>query len=223
MPKNENAAQICPSCSTWAKHPYLQFKQNQMSDIEKMAMAASIGTAAVWGGSPPKDLFRRKSTKKEIWNYRPSVAIPRHLAVTRWPESQPRYDPSTRRESSGEYLFNQDEDIFNIPGNMQSYFPPQLIRLTDMDREIRDDDRHPINKTGRMGLVPICITCNTKGLVRDAEGDIVMCKTDAANTVAMGKGQGEWDRLCDKNICFCPFWKKGQSVQTWVYPDEVSL
>ncbi|KAF2654440.1 hypothetical protein K491DRAFT_693863 [Lophiostoma macrostomum CBS 122681] len=223
IPKNKNDAQFCVHCSTWVKHPYLQFKQDEMSDIEKMAMAASIGTAAVWGGSPPRDLFRRKSSKKEAWKYRPSVAIPRYLAVSRWPETQPRYDTSTRRESSGEYLFNQEEDVFNVGGNHQSYFPPQLIRLTDMDRDIRDDDRHPINKAGRMGLIPVCITCNTKGLVRDAEGDIVMCKTEAANTVAMGKGTGEWDRLCDTFTCRCPFFRKGQSLQTWVHPDEVSF
>jgi hypothetical protein len=120
---------------------------------------------------------------------------------------------------TGRYLMERDasgELLFNHMGNYHTYYPPHMIRLQPHDFQIIRDDNHPINKAGRMGLELRCGGCGTMGVVRDAEGDLVMCGVDWANTAGCGYGREQWWGSGQPDRCQCLTITGRQPKPQWV-------
>jgi hypothetical protein len=206
-----NDRNFCTVCQTWTRHPYASVRKDSKVELLKELRK----TLESFGGITS---FKKKQQIVDLYKFRPSIALPAHLALERWPDIQPKYsDGGTVPEGSDTTLFDH-KDIFNKSGNVQTYFPPFLIRLTQQDREIRDNDSWPINRAGRMGLVLECVACGTTGIVRDAEGDLVMCGSDAACTVGCGYGLSEWWGTSYRDRCRCLTITGRESRPEWVAP-----
>lgn len=222
-PASEHEHKVCPSCMALTRHPFVEHRRVGLSETDKMYLLLAAGRnggdmnlegiRSILGGNVSKDYL------KGWGKIRPSVALPRHIAVERWPSHQPRYDLNLRRATNYEPIFNQNVDVFNFPGNNQSYFPPTLFRLTEKMRAERDEDEHPINQAGRLGRARVCRSCKTRAFVMDAEGDLVMCNAEAPTTVGMGTGKIVWDRVGDWGVCRCSILLPGYAEHAWIAPN----
>jgi hypothetical protein len=198
-----NDRNFCTSCREWMRHPYQTDK------------AIADGSTTLEILKTVKEMFELNSDgKKDLKQFKkhrgPSCALPKELAVDLWPEEQPKYDDLgtvPEWETEDRTLFKRSatsgEIWFNKPGNFQNYFPPILIKLTKQDIAIRDDHTMPINRAGYLNQVLTCLQCGTVGVVRDAEGDLVMTGVDSSCTVGCGYGVPEWSGTYHKDKCKC--------------------
>ncbi|KAF2871584.1 hypothetical protein BDV95DRAFT_43945 [Massariosphaeria phaeospora] len=181
---------ICPRCATVNRHPS-ERKNSQVQLIESIFS----GLQGMYGdGGLAPNRFKRKR-KSQLYEAtpdqfkRPSVKLSKKLALDgTWPERQPRYTDMSDQGKKPRFASN----IYNEPGNYQSYFPAIKFKIRDEWVQTARDDSLLINKAGRLGLVLQCRRCDAEARVKDAEGDFVMCGNDVMCTVGCGTGEALW-------------------------------
>lgn len=172
---------------------------------------------------------KSQSKKKNFFNnirdpyrQRPSYLLSSRLAVSEWPQTQPLYtDLSQILEKDPIFENAREGDVFNRPGNFQSYFPSTRFRINREWREDAENDELFINKAGRLGLEGKCLRCGSAARIVDVEGDIVMCRTEPMCTMACGKGYWFWSDGEGREAfhCRCLPILGQQPEPVWVRPE----
>ena len=215
-PGKGGSSSYCDKCQGWTQHPSSINRRDSKAELIKQLRKMVEATTGI---TSDKKKNKQKQEYIDKYKFRPSIALPLDLAVDRWPEVQPRYDDlGVIPEGEEKPLFDREKegDVFNAAGNAQSYFPPVMIRLTSSDKAIAADKTQPINRAGYMGLELMCNGCGTYGIVRDAEGNVVMCSVDPACTVGCGYGEAEWTGVADRLRCRCGIITGRASQPTWI-------
>jgi hypothetical protein len=219
-PGKEGARAFCRICEQWTENPAsINRRDSKVALFKEFRKILEAAT----GSSSDKTKKREKNEYIDPYKFRPSIALPLDLAVDRWPDVQPKYDDlGVVPEGQDKPLFDKERegDVFNAAGNAQSYFPPVLIRLSSSDKAIAADDSNPINRAGRLGLELTCLACGTFGVVKDAEGDLVMCGVDAACTAGCGYGEAQWAGVADPLRCKCITITGRKGLPVWIYPQK---
>ncbi|KAF2119402.1 hypothetical protein BDV96DRAFT_642427 [Lophiotrema nucula] len=195
---------MCPRCKTSNPHPSTYKRRSSSRSISQIA--EFIGSLAGLVNLPklpsPTKRFLKgmlnlpaspdQDETPEYYLRRPSSYVTRNIR-SRLPSTQVWYeDTGERPKGTTKPFMVKGGEYFNEDGNHQTYFPATKIRVTVEDEKIAANDTLPINRAGRLGLIPVCGNCGVQANVYDSENDVVMCGTAPANTLCYGPGQGAW-------------------------------
>ncbi|KAF1950492.1 hypothetical protein CC80DRAFT_554251 [Byssothecium circinans] len=193
----------CSNCGFPNHHPHTTASRDGASaphetilEIVKLLVDSKPGKNDASNNA--KDSAKTKRARlnaiENIYLQRPSMLLPKRLAINSWPEVQPIYD-DLQWEKGRSPIFktvpNTGIGYFNARTNDQLYFPATKFKIDAKMVAVSLDTDAPINRAGRMGMELMCATCGTRGLIADAEYDVVMCGTEPMNTMGAGPGKCE--------------------------------
>lgn len=215
----------CSKCRTFNVSPMtkqnnLQIDSHLGSSLKALAQLKDTGILDLLTGNKGKndaDIARIEQDPYLDLGHRPSALLKKGHLLIGWPSQQPRYtDQNIIVPTTGKPLYAANgEDIFNEPGNAQTYFPPIIFKASKGDLEIQDQAKHPINMGGHLGMTLQCRVCKCDSVVIDDEADIVMAGTTKANTLGLGIGTPLFLQTAHPTKCRCLIINGGNPELEW--------